>query len=167
MPSILRFFTPGVVVGVVCLLGLTAAPAPAQAQASTVVGISVTVLTNSNCKFTTLPGTTLAFGALNMSGAGPATAQLTAAFKCGGSAPTAVYSVTPSNGLHFGGGTRRLQHTNAVDHIPYSLVASPATGSVAKNTIVNVTITGSIALADYLDAVEGSYSDTVVISVQP
>lgn len=152
-----------------CLLvsALLLAGGAAHAEnVNSIVQLQLTVLSQSNCKFTTLPPTQLSFGLVDPSSTTAATAQISAVFECKGSAPTAVYAITADNGLYYSG-SRRMRHTNATNYLPYSIALAPASGTVAKNTPVNLTITGTISVADFQNAIAGDYSDTVVVTVQP
>lgn len=147
---------------------LAAACAHAQAQpAGGDLAVTLTILSKSNCKFTTTPASpALAFGAIDPGAAGAATASLNATFECKGSAPAATFLVSASNGLFFSG-TRRMRHTNGTSFLPYSVALSPTTGTVPKNTPVNLTVTATVAVPDFQDAIAGSYFDTLVVSVTP
>lgn len=150
------------------LAALLLAGAGAQAQtASGDIAITLTVLSKSNCKFTTLPAVrALAFGAIDPGATAAATATLNATFECKGSAPQATFLVTANNGLFFSG-TRRMRHTDTTSFLPYSVALTPTTATVAKGTPVNLTITATVASTDFRDAIAGAYSDTLVVSVEP
>lgn len=152
------------------LPALLLAAACAHAQAQPVGGdlaVTLTVLSKSNCKFTTTPAApALAFGAIDPGTAGAVTASLNATFECKGSAPAATFLVSAGNGLFFNG-TRRMRHTNTTSFLPYSVTLSPTTATVPKNTPVNLTVTATLAVPDFQDAIAGFYSDTLVVSVTP
>ena len=147
---------------------LLAACAHAQAQpAGGDIAVTLTILSKSNCKFTTTPASpALAFGAIHPGTAGAVTASLNATFECKGSAPAATFLVSAGNGLFFNG-TRRMRHANTTSFLPYSVSLSPTTATVPKNTPVNLTVTATVAVPDFQDAIAGFYSDTLVVSVTP
>jgi hypothetical protein len=61
-----------------------------------------------------------------------------------------------------------MRHTTiTTEYLPYSLTLNPTSGTVPKNTDQTLTITGKVKGVDYQDALAGSYSDTVVISIAP
>jgi len=138
-----------------------------QAAGSGTLSVTATVLSKSNCKFTS--GTaTLAFGSIDPSSTSSATASATFIFKCGGSAAIATWTVTAGDGLYSSGpGARRMRHaTDTSEFIAYSLDL-PASGTVPKNVDYTLTVNGTIAPADFQNAIAGAYSDTVAIDVTP
>ena len=147
---------------------LAAACTHAQAQtAGGDIAVTLTILSKSNCKFTTTPAApALAFGSVHPGTTGAVTASLNATFECKGSAPAATFLVSAGNGLFFNG-TRRMRHTNATSFLPYSVTLSPTTATAPKNTPVNLTVTATLAVPDFQDAIAGFYADTLVVSVTP
>lgn len=140
----------------------------AQAHnASRAVAVTLTVVSKSNCKFTTLPVGALAFGPLDQTRTAPASVSLAAEFKCGGTAKQATFVVRASNGLHHDGVTRRMRDAAGVHYLPYDVSLTPTTATVAKNAPVPLTITALIAVPDFQDAFAGSYSDSITVSVDP
>jgi spore coat protein U-like protein len=58
--------------------------------------------------------------------------------------------------------------TDVTEFIPYSLSLSPTTGTGSgPATPITLTIDGSILNADYVNALAGNYSDTVVLTITP
>ena len=150
-----------------CLLALAlAAGAPQQAGAQTLT-ISAVVLSKNNCTFR---GTTpaLDFLAINPASSSPATANVTWTLRCNGSSAVATWALSAGDGLHSTGpGARRLRHTvSLTEYMAYTLTV-PASGSATKNVDTSFTISGSIAPAAFQNALPGSYSDTVVITLTP
>ena len=138
----------------------------AQAANSVVMDVSATVLSKSNCKFPN-GALTLPFGAIDPSGTSNASASATTTFSCAGSAPNATFLITQDGGL-FNASGNRLQHaTVAGAFLRYSLNLTPTSGTVAKNTTQTVTISGTIAPADYQQAIAGNYADTVTLTITP
>ena len=132
------------------------------------LSVSATVLSKSQCKFQS-SAATLDFGTLDPVNPTTVTATTTLPIVCNGSAPIATFQVTGNNGLH-GTGSNLYQMENqsvATAFIPYQLSYTPASASISKGNTQTLTITGTIQGAGYKTAVAGTYSDTVVLTVQP
>jgi hypothetical protein len=148
--------------------GVAIASLAAHAAGTYSLAIGATVLSKSNCKFTSAAGSVLAFGTIDPSTTTNKTASTVLTINCGGSAATASYSITANDGLYASGpGQPRLRQTvTTVDFMPYTL-SMPVTGTATKNTATNVTITGTITVANFQNAIAGNYSDTVVLTLSP
>jgi len=135
---------------------------------SNIVSVTATVLSKSQCKFNSNTAT-LNFGDLDPANPVDKTIDTSINFKCGGSAPTATFSITDDDGLYeIGSNRNRMRHTTVLtEYLPYSLTLSPTSGTVPKNTDQTLTVTGTVRGVDYQDATMGSYSDTVVVSIEP
>jgi len=137
------------------------------------LAVSAVVVSKNNCKFAT--GTSpVAMVTNNGTGIDPsltaiATGNSTATFTCNGASSAATFTVTTNDGAHASGpGLRRMQHaTLATNFLPYALAVSPSSATVSKGTPVTVTMTASVLSIDYQDAVAGTYSDTVTVTVSP
>ncbi|HEX9391916.1 MAG TPA: spore coat protein U domain-containing protein [Usitatibacteraceae bacterium] len=137
-----------------------------QAADTAAMGVSATVLSKSNCKFPN-GSIALAFGAIDPSSSSSAIASTSTTFTCGGTAATATFLITQNGGLNNAGGNR-LQHATVPSaFLPYLLTMTPTTGAVAKSTAQTVTITGTIAPADFKQAVAGNYADIVILTIAP
>jgi hypothetical protein len=160
-PKIARIFAHASV-----LAALVAAPAALATPYS--LTINATVLSASNCKFTTGAGSVLAFGAIDPSSLTAKTASVSLQMKCAGSANTAAYSLSSNDGLYpIGAGLPRMRHTVTVtEFLPYML-NTPIAGTTPKNVITTLTITGTIAVADFQNAAAGNFSDTQVLTLAP
>ncbi len=151
-----------------CAAVLMMACALASAADGTTLAVTASVLSKSNCKFDTTTPNTLAFGAIDPSSGTSATATLVWTFTCRGSAPTASFFVSASNGLNYIGGTRHMKHgITPAALLPYSVAVSPANGNAVKNVQATLTITGTILPADFGGAIAGAYSDTVKVDLTP
>jgi hypothetical protein len=147
---------------------LPAAPPPAAAADTYALAIGATVLSKSNCKFTSAAGSTLDFGAIDPSGAANATASVNLTFSCAGSAATASYSIGSDDGLYATGPAQpRLRHAVAPANFLAYTLNTPVTGSTPKNTPTTVAITGTITPAVYRNAIAGAYADTIVLTLSP
>jgi hypothetical protein len=138
------------------------------ASDSNVVSVTATVLSKSQCKFNSKTSN-LNFGNLDPANPIDKTTSTSITFRCGGSAPNATFSITDDDGLYeTGPDANRMRHTTiTTEYLPYSLTLNPTSGTVPKNTDQTLTITGKVKGVDYQDALAGSYSDTVVISIAP
>ena len=136
--------------------------------ASATLSVTATILSKSNCKFQS-NSTTLAFGDLNPISATDITRQASINFVCNGSAPIATYLIVDDDGLNESGpnSNRMLHATTAGAYLPYSFALSPTTGSVNKGETTSLVVNGTIFGADYRNALVGSYSDTVIITINP
>jgi len=134
-----------------------------------VLSVSAIVLSKSKCRFSSNAAVALNFGSIDPSSGTNATATATSDFSCAGSADPASFSITASNGLHaIGAGARRMQHGSVqTEHMAYSLSLSPAGGTVPKNGVRSLTITGTITPGAFGGAMAGAYSDTVAITLSP
>jgi hypothetical protein len=58
--------------------------------------------------------------------------------------------------------------TTMTQLIPYSFSYNPATGSgTGPGTPITLSISGTVAYADFQNADPGNYSDTVILSITP
>jgi hypothetical protein len=127
------------------------------------LAVSATVLSKSNCKFSTTTGD-LIFGTIDSGGTADVSATASLEFRCNGSAPIATYLITDNDGLN----ANRMAHTTlAGNFLPYQLSYTPTTGSVPRGDILTLAITGTVRSSDYRAAMAGAYSDTVILSILP
>lgn len=144
------------VLGVATLAGL--------AQADT-QNLSLTATVSAQCKFTSA-ATTMAFGSVDPSLAGPLPGTLAApvTYKCTkGHTPG---TVSAGLGLYT---SNRMKLSSALEYIPYTLTigAPPAGSGFGSGQDKTLPVTASIAASDYENASAGAYSDTVVLTVSP
>lgn len=130
--------------------------------------ISATILSQSNCKFTSASAA-LAFGTLDPGNPVDVTVSTTIGFRCMGSAPVATFLITDDDGLHeiLPDGNRMRHAALPAQFLPYEMTLNPVTGSVPKNVPQTLTVTGTVRGVDYLNAFAGIYADTVVITLEP
>jgi len=142
--------------------------APAFAGGTHDVQVSATVLSKNICRFTDAGPSVMAFGAIDPSSTSAVVASLSTTFRCTGSDPVAAYLVSSDDGLNeAGAGQPRMQHTvTAGSYLPYTLDL-PQSSSAPRNVVQTLTITGTIPPADFSNALVGTYSDTVVLTIQP
>jgi spore coat protein U-like protein len=148
------------------MAGVLAAAPGARAADGHSLTVSATVVSNSNCRFSTA-GSTLALSIDPASGAA-ATASGTLSIRCVGSAATANWSIAANSGLYGASPSAlRMRHgTNPAEFLPYSL-SFPASGSVPKNVWQDLTVTASVLPADFQNVSAGAYSDAVTLSLLP
>ncbi|MDO9081538.1 MAG: hypothetical protein Q7U44_12120 [Desulfuromonadales bacterium] len=127
------------------------------------LSVSATVLTKSNCKFSTTTGD-LIFGTIDSGGTADVSATASLTFRCNGSAPIATYLISDNDGAN----ASKMAHTTlAGNFLPYELSYTPTTGSVPRGDPVTLAITGTVRSSDYRAAMAGAYSDTVILSILP
>jgi hypothetical protein len=147
-----------------------AVPAGPLAAASNThaVQVSATILSQSVCRFTNNGPSLLAFGSIDPSSAGPQVVSVTTTFRCTGSAAVATYSISSDDGQNPAGpGQPRMAHGSSPGQfLPYTLNL-PQTGSVPKNTVQTLTVTGTMTSTQYANAAAGTYSDSVVLTIAP
>lgn len=139
----------------------------ARAANTGTLTLSATVLSKNVCKFNST-ATALNFGTIDPTSSSPVTVSLSLSYRCNGSDPVATWSVGSDDGLHeTGPGQPRMQHTTSpAFYLPYSL-SFPASGNAPRNVNQTMTVTGTVAPANFAAAIAGSYSDTLVLSILP
>lgn len=147
-------------------------PAMGMAAGTAPVGVSATVLSKNQCRFS-VSNITLAFAtAIDPSSSTVVTATAAPAgitIRCAGSSATATFSITHDSGLYeTGANANRMRHASVLtEYLPYTLTISPSSATVPKNTDFPIAISGNVAPADYQNAYSGSYADTVVLTISP
>jgi spore coat protein U-like protein len=145
-----------VVASLACASGFAAA---AETQ-----NLTVTASVNAICKFTSA-AQTLTFGALDPSNAVDTSGSGAAVtYKCTkGTTPTSVGVGAGLNGAN----NMKNTTTGNTDLIPYTLTAAAAGAGqgFGSGGDVAVTLTSRVTAADYADKSAGTYSDTVVLTL--
>jgi hypothetical protein len=146
---------------------LTVAGGQAQADTSQ-LAVSAVVLSRSTCRFQSGPAT-INFGTIDPTSASPVSASTTMRFWCIGYRGPTTYAVVPDDGLYSpGAGLRRMRNTtSSSDYLAYSLSVSPSSGTLPWLAAQTITVTGTVAPADFQNARFGAYSDTVQVSLYP
>ncbi len=136
--------------------------------AAATLSLSATVLSKNICRFVTTTAT-LPFGTLDPSNAVDITATATLTFRCQGSTPLATFLISDDDGLYeTGANANRMVHAvDAAVFMAYNLSYTPTTATVPRLTNQTLTVTGTLPAAAYATAIVGSYSDTVVLSINP
>ncbi len=140
----------------------------ADASDTGVVTVSATILSKNQCKFSSASAA-LAFGILDPANPVDKTVSTSVNFRCMGSSPTATFFITDDDGLHeISPNANRMRHTTiGTEYLPYTFTLNPTSGTVPKNTVQILTISGLVNGTDYQDAAVGNYSDTVIITLEP
>lgn len=128
--------------------------------------VTATVLSKNQCKMAAA-SLSITHDAIDPSSTSPATKSAPFDFVCHGSDPVASFTVSAGPGLHSSGGSNRLFSSGTGEYLPYTISFSPASGSVPKNATQTVTVTSTIPVASFQDALAGTYTDSVVITVDP
>lgn len=133
------------------------------AMAADTATVDVTANVVGVCRF--LTGGTMAFGDLNPSSNADKAALVTQpTFWC---TKGTTATISDDLGAHDSGGQRKVKHATLDEYINYSMLyTTPRTGSGRTGTLP-MDISGTITFAAYRDASEGSYADTVVLTINP
>jgi len=128
--------------------------------------VSAVVLTKSNCRFTTA-SSSLSL-AINPASTSAVSASASVSFRCTGSVLFPTWALLNNSGLHGTGPTGlRMRHTSAPsEFLPYTL-SYPTSGSLIWGFLRTVTVTATVAAADYQNVLPGAYSDRVTLSLLP
>lgn len=142
-------------------------PALSFAVDSVNVPVGATVLSKSNCKFTT--ATAAIALAIDPSSVGDITGNATLTLNCKGSAPSATYAITFNDGAYPAGVgyPRMLNPVPSATYLPYTFSVSPDSATVGRNVNTNVTATVTVKQADYSNAYVGSFTDTIIVTINP
>jgi spore coat protein U-like protein len=141
---------------------------PAEGGDGALVSVSATVLSKSNCKFTTSTAS-IPFGSMDAAMSVDRVVPATLSYRCQGSAPVAAFAFSTDDGLHEAGtGLPRMRHATVLtEYLPYSLDLSPSSGTINKGVVGTLTLTGTVTPANVANAVSGSFSDTVTVTLLP
>lgn len=132
------------------------------------VSVSAVVLSKNVCRFNS-NNVTLSFGTISGDVSSDVTATATVTFRCGGSSPLASYIITDDDGLYESGpGQKRMRNQTIItEFLPYTMNYTPKMGTIPRNTNTTLTITATISSADIGNAIAGTYTDTVILSIVP
>jgi spore coat protein U-like protein len=136
--------------------------------AASILSVTATVVSRNDCRFNT--GTSsLNFGTLDPGNPSDKTVNTSVTFRCGGSAPMAIFSITHDSGLYETAtdAPRMRNATVTTEYLPYTLSLSPTSGTVRRNTNRTLTISGTVQGTYFQNAYAGNYRDRVVISIEP
>ncbi|HLS86014.1 MAG TPA: hypothetical protein VK043_06940 [Burkholderiales bacterium] len=130
------------------------------------IAISAAVLSKSNCKFQT-PSSVLPI-AIDPASGTPATGTVAVSIRCQGSASIASWGLSHNAGLHGSGPAALLMRhqTQPSQFLPYSL-SYPTSGTIPKGVWTPITLTATVVPASFANAVPGTYTDTVSLTLLP
>jgi hypothetical protein len=134
------------------------------------VAVSATVLSGHNCRFSgATSSAALNFGNLDPANPVDRTVSSSVNFRCNGGGPLATFFISDDDGLYETGlDANRMRHTTIItEYIPYTFTLNPTTGTIPRNTLRTLTLTGTVYGTDYQNAVTGSYLDAVVLTIVP
>ncbi len=156
-------FLPGLLASGFVLPGVSLA-----ASGSHQVGVQAVVLSKNRCHFINSGPTALNFGAIDPSAQSNATAGASINFRCNGSDAVATFGVSSDDGLHeMGPASPRMRHVSLPgEYLPYE-ISFPSSGSVPRNTVQSLSLSGSVSPASFQNVSAGSYSDTIVLTITP
>lgn len=139
-----------------------------MAAGTNTLSITAAVLSKSNCKFKSATST-LDFGTLDPSSPANVNASTTVLFVCNGSAPNATFLVSDDDGLfETAPNANQMRHATVLtEFLPYSLTLNPTSATVPKGVDQTLTISGTVTSADFQNALMGTFSDTVIITLAP
>jgi spore coat protein U-like protein len=146
---------------IVAAVALSVVSFAGTAMALDTNNLAVSAVVTGTCRFNSTGA--MGFGNLDPALATDATATATTQFWC---TKGASYTLSNDNGLNFSGGLR-MKHSVLAEYMPYSISYTAAGTGAGKTTPVSVNISGTIANANYVDASEGNYADTVVLTINP
>lgn len=140
--------------------------------------VSATIPSNHKCTFNSNTPIALNFDTLNPLSGANVTRTATIDFECKGNKNIPViYGVSDDDGLNeTGSNANRMKHGNSSlvgpsAFIPYTFSVSPTNGTTPLKTPVTLTITGTILGSSYqtayATALGESYTDTVIVSIDP
>ena len=150
-------------------LSMLAAGAMSSAFGADTYSLAVSATVLGRCKFTQAAGQTLTItntvGGIDPSLAGPATGNATITYKCTANQAPAF---TTDTGTHVSAGNMRVAD-GAGNFMIYTLgLAGGGNGSgFGAGQDKTLTVSGTITSANYVAAPAGTYTDTVVVSVNP
>jgi spore coat protein U-like protein len=125
--------------------------------------VDVSGLVVGTCKFNS--GGTVSFN-LDPSVGGVATGTVTQpAFWC---TRGSIYTITDDKGLNETGSVFRMLHTTtANEYIPYTFTYTTTGTGKGKSTAITMDIASTVAETNYINALVGSYADTVTLTINP
>ena len=145
-----------------CTMGVvTALPA----SAADTKNLNVTASVAGVCKFRSATADTLPFGSLDPAVGTNVNASTNVLYWC--TKGVSTNAVTAGNGLNFAGGKRNMKDAVSTDLIPYTLTVTSSGTPGGPTVDLTAAVSGQVLGADYTGKSAGSYSDTVVLTVNP
>lgn len=77
------------------------------------------------------------------------------------------YTITDDDGDNASGTTHQMKHATLNEFIPYSFTYTDTGTGGGRSTTITLDIASTVVDADYANVSEGTYSDTVTLTVNP
>ena len=151
------------------VLAALTAPGSALPSGSQAISVGAKVLSAGNCQFNNAGASALSFGAVNPSSSSDATAKVDIPYRCnGGAAATVAWSVSSNDGLNKAEPNMpRLRNAASPSHYMRYAIETPPSGASPKNIDLTMTVIGTLAAAEFQNALAGDYTDTIVLTIAP
>ena len=78
-----------------------------------------------------------------------------------------AYNITDDNGINRSGTIYRMKHASLNEYIPYTFTYTAAGTGSGRSSTIAMNIASNVLEAGYIDAAQGSYSDTVTLTILP
>ena len=146
-------------------LAVLAAGGAAWAADTNTLTVSASV--TGTCKFQAPKTSTLDFGALDPSVGVDTTVSATTQFWCTKGVTTSPFAY--GQGLYFAGGKNNMRDAVSGDVIPYTIDSLTPDGNAnaGPGSPRTLTIAGTVLATDYTSKAAGTYSDTVLLTINP
>lgn len=148
-------------------LALVGVLAPLTAMAaSTTHQLNVSATVVGNCRFNDAGPTALAFGSIDPTSVANKTATANVTFRCTSGTTSSMFSVVGANdagGVHYvSDGTNDMAYT-------VNFGGSDAQDGIGHGAgkDLTLTVTGTIAVADFQNAPASTYNDTLTLTIAP
>lgn len=140
--------------------------AAASAAGSHSIGVTAVVLSASRCRFG--GGRSRINLVIDPSSSAPVVGTRSITFRCRGNAPVASYAISADNGLYGASpSTMRMRHATSPGNFLHYTLAYPTSGITPRNRRTTINVTATVMPADFQNALMGSYSDTVTLTIVP
>jgi spore coat protein U-like protein len=149
---------------IILIIAITMIALSGVALAADTATVAVSANVTGTCKFINKAGI-LPFGSLD-----PASGTDVIVNAAGVTQPTlwctkgTPYTITDDGGAR---GTYEMKHATLADLIPYSFTYTPTGTGGGRTVTLTMNIAGQVAWNDFRDASEGSYTDTVTLTIAP
>jgi hypothetical protein len=152
--------------GIFIILVLSLSLTGRSYAANSIYTVSAAVLSKNSCVFQapTTAAITFVIDPGSSSGTLQQSAQLF--FICHGSSNPATFTFSHDYGVNASAPPNIMKSASGKS-LNYTITLSPSSGTVAKNSPQTLTVTANIAQNDYKNAVADTYTDTVVVSLNP
>jgi spore coat protein U-like protein len=149
--------------------------APSHGANNNALTVSAQVLNKTACFFIA-PTTPMNFGNLDPALTTNANATANIVIRCNGNKATTAMQIARDAGQNVLANNLRMKHaTSATDFMPYTLNLGGVNwgtglfiiGTIPSNSNYSFNLGGTVLAADYRNALLGSYTDNVVLTITP